>query len=321
MEDDQLTGYFQQLANLVQGVHFRQLDLLERQLLLSGRQASLASSGRAALGDLTEAEFRVHSQTGEDGIIDWLVERLPISSRRFVEFGVGNYLESNTRFLLRHRNWKGLVMEASAKEVEAIRKDPISWQHDLTAACHFVTRDSIDGLIAGYGFDGDIGILSIDIDGNDYWVLEAIECARADILICEYNAVFGDLHAVSVPYVEGFDRTRMHPSNLYFGASIRAFERLAAAKGYTLVGGNSAGHNAFFVRDALVGHLDLARRSVHPSLFRESRDETGRLTHVGGLARATIIEHTPLIDVATGNAVTLAGLGEIYSGEWRARMR
>ncbi|MBF0305509.1 MAG: hypothetical protein HQL40_02355 [Alphaproteobacteria bacterium] len=321
MEDEQLTRYLQQIANLIQGVHARQVDLIERQLLLSGRQASLASSHRAALGDLTEAEFSVHSQTGEDGIIDWLVEHLPISSRRFVEFGVGDYRESNTRFLLRHRNWKGLVMEASAANVEAIRQDPISWRHDLTAGRHFLTRDSIDGLIAGYGFDGDIGILSVDTDGNDYWILEAIECARADILICEYNAVFGDLHAVSVPYVENFDRTRMHPSNLYWGASIRAFERLAAAKGYTFIGGNVAGHNAFFVRDALVGHLDIARRVAHPSLFRDSRDEAGRLTHVGGLARAGLIQHAPLIDVATGDAVTLAGLGELYSAEWLARMR
>ncbi len=145
--------------------------------LLMGRLASLQMRSRPYLNSLEDAEFRVSSQTGQDGIIDWLIERaeIPTAARSFIEFGVESYRQSNTRFLLRNRNWRGLIMDSDPKLFNVVRSDRLAAAHDLTVRSAFITRETINGLIAGTGFRGEIGLLSIDLDGNDYWVWEAIE--------------------------------------------------------------------------------------------------------------------------------------------------
>src|SRR5581483_4146022 len=139
-------------------------------------------------------------------------------------------------------------MDGSAANMERVRSEDLYWRHDLTALNAFIDRSNISAFIADNGFSGPVGVLSIDIDGNDYWVWEAIECVQADIVVCEYNAVFGDVYPITIPYQRDFRRTAAHRSNLYFGASISALRLLASRKGYELVGTNRAGVNAFFVR-------------------------------------------------------------------------
>lgn len=228
-----------------------------------------------------DAEFRVFSQWGEDGLIQHLISQIPIPNEIFVEFGVENYLESNTRFLALHNRWSGLVMDGSAVNVEFIRRDPISWACDVKSVCAFVTRENINELLDSNGMRGGIGLLSIDIDGNDYWVWEAIQCVSPQIVICEYNSLFGPLARVTVPYDAAFTRDKAHHSKVYYGASIAALESLGRKKGYALVGGNSAGNNAFFVRNDLMGALKpvSAVEAFRPARFREFTDEYGRLTY------------------------------------------
>ena len=295
---------------------------MERSLQLQGTQAAHRLRGLTTLETLADAEFRVYSQWGEDGILEWLIQRLPISSKRFIEFGVEHYREANTRFLLMNRNWAGLVMDASMEKIQGVCQDEIFWRYDLKAVSAFIHRDNINELISRNGFSGRIGVLSIDIDGNDYWVWEAIEVADPDVVVCEYNAVFGDLHPISVPYVADFDRTRAHPSNLYFGASINALCLLGARKGYELMGTNRAGLNAFFVRKDLAGAVDSSVASKVPanSAMRESRDEYGRLTYVPGLQRAKLIGEMPVVRVDTMETVKLANLQPLYSQRWREVM-
>ena len=122
--------------------------------------------------NIQEAEFKVFSQFGDDGIIQYLVNRveIPAGRRRFIEFGVENYRESNTRFLLLNNNWSGLILDGSAENINSIKNDQIYWKHELTAVHSFIDRDNINELIAANGFAGEVGILSIDIDGNDYWI-------------------------------------------------------------------------------------------------------------------------------------------------------
>src|ERR1700682_5982244 len=293
---------------------------LERSLVLQGTQASRASRSLEHLDHLSEAEFRVYSQWGEDGILEWLIQRLPISTTRFIEFGVENYREANTRFLLINRNWKGLVMDGSSQNIQTVREDEIYWRYDLTAVSAFINRDNINSLIIEGGFSGTIGVLSVDIDGNDYWVWEAIEVVNADIVVCEYNAVFGDIYPLSIPYSPTFHRTVAHTSNLYFGDSISALCLLALAqrKGYVLVGTNRAGSNAFFVRKKLFSSIEgaIANNSPLPSLARESRDKNGKFSFTGGLDRFREIEDMPIIRVDTGETVPLQKLGSVYSQQW-----
>jgi hypothetical protein len=301
------------------------MSLMGESQCLAGRMASWQMRARKSVANLQEVEFRVSSQWGQDGIVDWLIERaeIPSGAQSFIEFGVEDYRQSNTRFLLQNRNWRGLVMDADQALVKAVRTDGLAWRYDLTARHAFVTRDNVNDLIATTGFGGDVGLLSIDLDGNDYWVWEAINAVRPILCICEYNAVFGDLHPICTPYDEHFSRTKAHPSNLYFGASIAALRSLAAKRGYEFVGTNSAGNDAFFVRE------DYASRFVQesikcarslPSLFRESRDASGRNTYIGGMKRLRHISGLPVVQVETGDILTLAGLESIYSDEWMQLM-
>jgi hypothetical protein len=285
---------------------------------LCGEAAARHVRGLERLRRLCDAEFRVSSQWGEDGIIEWLVHQLDGVPESFVEVGVENYRESNTRFLLQHRNWRGLVVEGNEAHVDFIRRDAISWRHDLTAVASFITRENVNSIISGAGFRGELGVLSIDIDGVDYWVWEAIDCVNPQVVVVEYNSAFGDLLALTVPYAPNFTRAQAHYTRLYYGLSIRAARHLAGMRGYTLVGTNRAGSNAFFVRNDRAGEI-LERLEVvqdRPSRFRESRGSDGDLTFLSPAERASVLADLPVIDVATNEQLRLGRAGDLYSPRW-----
>ena len=289
---------------------FARLQQQVDRLQLAVGRLEAAAIARAG-GGLLDHEQSVFSQWGEDGIIAYLLARVPIDRPWFVEFGVEDYREANTRFLLMTRNWRGLVIDGSETHVRAIREDDVSWRHDLTARCAFVTRENINALISEAGFTGDIGLLSIDIDGNDYWVWEAIDVVSPRIVIVEYNSLWGPKRAVTVPYDPAFTRTQKHHSNLYFGASVGAFVRLGTSKGYSLVGGNSAGNNLFFVRDDVRGELPVVapEAAYRRSAFREARDASGALTFADFRSRLEMVGHLSVYDLDTARDVTVASLG------------
>lgn len=249
--------------------------------------------------------FQVFSQWDEDGIIQYLINtvKIPPESRRFIEFGVENYTESNTKFLLLHDNWKGIIIDGSDENIEYVKKCNLYWRHDLLAVSQFITRDNINDIISSGGMTGDVGLLSIDIDGNDYYVWESIECISPRIVICEINLYFGNEEAVSIPYEERFYRTKAHYSNLYFGASIQAMAYLGKKKGYSLVCTNRVGNNVFFVRDDCLGRIkpiDPKEAWCYPT-FRESRDKDGKLTFLSYRDGLKEIQDLELFDVAAKN--------------------
>lgn len=298
------------------------LDFAERSLLLQGRIASRDNASLRSIQNLGDVEFRVFSQWGEDGIIDWLVQHVALPNKRFVEFGVENFKEANCRFLLQNRNWRGLVLDGSDANMAALKSDRLFWMYDVTARAAFVTAENIDSLIQGAGFGGPLGILSIDIDGNDYWVWDAIKCVDPAIVICEYNPILGDTRPVVVPYASDFQRFNAHYSGLYFGASIAALKRLAEKKGYVFVGTNTNGINAFFVRKDLAAPVLSALEEIKafPSRHRDSRDEAGNLSFAAGLERFDLIAAMSVIDLDSGLTVSLGSLENPYSAEWLAGM-
>lgn len=233
----------------------------------------------AEAATLQEAEFQVFSQWGEDGAIQWLLGRVPIARKFFVEFGVEAYHESNTRFLLTDCGWSGLVIDSDPDQVAIIRQSSYYWHHGLKATASLVTAENINQLLREGGAAGDIGLLSIDIDGMDWHVWKAIDASEPRIVICEYNSLFGNERAVTVPYDPAFVRRRAHHSLCYYGASLPALAKLADAKGYDLVGCGSAGLNAFFVRRDVrpqsVPALS-AKQAFIPGSFCEYHDPGGR---------------------------------------------
>jgi hypothetical protein len=289
----------------------RRLDDLA---LMQGTLLSRQLQDRGHLASIQDAEFRVFSQFGDDGIVQYLVRSIGIQpgEQRFVEFGVEDYTEANTRFLLQKDNWSGLVLDASAEHIAALRSRPEYWRHDLLAEEAFIDRDNINELLARNGFDRDLGLLSIDVDGNDYWIWEAMEVAPP-LVIVEYNSVFGPQLALSIPYAADFSRFAAHSSGLYWGASLKALAVLGALKGYALVGSNSAGNNAYFVRaDRLAALVPLSAEEAYvESRFRDARDEQGQLSFTRGAERRRSIEHLPLVDVETGGTVRLTDEGSV----------
>jgi len=272
-----------------------------------GRIEARQTAGAATLG---ESEFRVFSQWGEDGIIQYLTRAVPIPRRLFVEFGVEDYLESNTRFLLTNDQWAGLVIDGAAENIAVIKEDPIYWAANLKAHCAFITRENINGLLLENGIQGDIGLLSVDIDGNDYWIWSAIDAISPRIVICEYNSLWGPKEAVTVPYDARFERGNAHFSKVYFGASIAALDHLARQKGYTLVGSNAAGINAFFVRNDVRGSLEPLEPAAayREATFREAHDAQGRLTFDDAATRLKTVADLTLHDVRTGSVRRIADI-------------
>jgi hypothetical protein len=265
---------------------------------------------RGMIPDLHQTEFKVFSQFGDDGIIQYLIHRLLSLRDTFVEFGVGNYRESNTRFLLLNNNWRGLVLDEDEASIRFIQQDEIYWRHTLTARQAFITRENIDELLGHAGLGGEIGLLSIDIDGNDYWVWEKITIIDPVIVIIEYNSVLGPNLAVTIPYQPRFARHRAHYSGLFWGASLRGLKLLGDRKGYSLVGCNSTGNNAYFVRNDKVADQPVlsVEDAFVESRFRDSRDEKGNLTYLTGVERFHAIADLEVYDLQQNKIAQLSSL-------------
>ncbi len=256
---------------------------------------------------LHDAEFKVFSQWGDDGIIQYLIHYLEIENKVFIEFGVEDYEESNTRYLLMNNNWTGLVIDGSSANVDKIKNSDLYWKYDFTAKTAFITSENINTLIKEAGIIGEIGLLHIDIDGNDYWIWKALTIVEPIIMIVEYNSLFGSDLPITIPYKEDFNRTDAHYSNLYAGASIVSLCDLAKEKGYAFIGSNSAGNNAYFVKKNYLKNLTplSAEDGYIESKFRESRNREGKLTFLRGKERLDALKGLEVFNTRTNKIETL----------------
>lgn len=235
---------------LASSIHAARIDTL----LLAGQTAALAL--RKDIASIQEAQFRVFSQYEEDGIIQFLIQRLGSRLHRsFVEFGVQDYMESNTLFLLMHNGWRGLVIDGEPTYINSIRRLGFDWKYGLAARCDFVTRENINAILLEEGFAPELGLLSIDVDSVDWHLWDALTVVKPGIVIVEYNPLFAIDRPLTIPYELPFDRAEKHKSLWYYGTSLAALAVLAKEKGYTFVGVESHRQNAFFVRDDLAPHV------------------------------------------------------------------
>jgi hypothetical protein len=194
---------------------------------------------------LARYEHQVFSQSGEDGVIREIFRRIGTTNRYFVEFGVENGLENNTHFLLQ-QGWRGSWIEGSEPMSRQIREAFHSYldQGTLSLLNSFVTAENISQLFSRLKVPLEFDLLSIDIDGNDYWIWKALDQWKPRVITVEYNGRFPPDYEWVMPY----NASHCWDGNSHFGASLKSLELIGRAKGYKLVYCNFAGSNSFFIR-------------------------------------------------------------------------
>jgi len=241
------------------------------QLLLSLKYRELAAQG--VMLPLPQVEFSNFSQSGEDGILHYIFSLIGTRDRRAVELCAGAGSECNSANLIVHHGWHALLVDGSERNVREGRaffaRQPATRVNGPVFAHAWVDRDSVNDLLERHGFSGEIDLLSLDLDGVDYWIWEAIRCVSPRVVVVEANLVMS-ASSVTVPYSSDF-RAEWVPLRkgdaaadagarrgrsdfcsrfaVYAGASLPAFVKLAKTRGYRLIGSNGIGYNAFFLRD------------------------------------------------------------------------
>jgi hypothetical protein len=244
---------------------------------------------RMPLPSFRDVGFKAYSQTDEDGILLYIFSLIGMGSRRCVELCAGDGLENNTANLVINHGWRALWIDGNQRLVERGRAYYARSRHTFIEPPIFeqqwIKRDTINGLLARHGFDHDVDFLSLDMDGVDYWILEALTI-RPRVIVLEHNSIMGH-RACTVPYKDDFNcedyttAPRQHGHSMFMGASLPAFSKLLDTRNYDLIGTNRLPFNAFFIR-----------RDVNPGLF-EAMDWR-QVVPANPDPRA---EHLPWVDV------------------------
>lgn len=208
------------------------------------------------LPPLDEAGLRVFSQFEEDGYLLYLFAVLGTRNKTFVDIGASDGIKSNCTNLAVNFGWHGLFIDGDPESIERGRQyyqnHPDTWAHPPTFVQAMIQRENINQIIEAAGFKGDIDFLSIDIDGNDYWVWDALTAVSPAVVMIETHVEFG-MNSIVVPYDKDYVYPGKHPQ--YHGASPVAMAKLAKKKGYRLVGANRYGFNTIYVKNGLADGL------------------------------------------------------------------
>lgn len=226
------------------------------------------------LPELSETGFRVFSQYEEDGKLLFILSIIGMQNKTFIEIGSDDGINSNCANLALNFGYRGLFLDGNPRSIKRGRrfysKYPHPWMYAPTFKCAKVTAENINDLVADAGLSGDVDLLSIDIDGNDYWVWKALEVVSPNVVIIETHVELG-MRNIVVPYDANYVFPGKHP--VYHGASPLAMVKLAKEKGYRLVGANDLGFNFIFVKNGL-GDEALPEVSVESVLTHPSVKES-----------------------------------------------
>jgi hypothetical protein len=231
----------------------------------------------------SDVGFKCNSQSDEDGILLFLFSVIGTVNKLCVEICAGDGIECNTANLILRHGWHGLLFDGDQAHVERgtqfFSRSKSTCIYPPQFLCSWVTKTNINELLIKNGFSGEIDLLSLDLDGIDYWIWEAIEYVTPRVVVLEYNDILGPDRACTVPYSDDFSaatfpKTQETPN--YLGASLKAFVKLGRRKGFRLVGVNRYGYNAFFVRDgicdSLIPEIDLKDCFSHPKVIWGMRE-------------------------------------------------
>ena len=218
--------------------------------------------------------IKIYSQNDEDGIILYIFKHIGIKTKKFVEIGVENGTECNTTNLLKNFNWKGIQIEGSKKLYNdakiQLKKILEKKKNNLKLLNIFVTKKNINQILKK-NCGKEIDLLSVDVDGNDFWIWKAINCVKPRLVIIEYNSFFGSNISATIKYNSKFSWDHRNNKS-YYGASLKALEKLGKQKKYILVGVDKNGVNAFFVRNDLAKYINLKSKKTE-EIFLDNKRE------------------------------------------------
>src|SRR6266542_5521331 len=224
-------------------------DEASAQKVLMIQYRFLASLGHDRLPSFRDVGFRKYSQFEEDGILLYIFSLIPPINRKCVEICAGEGRECNTANLIINHGWWGYLFDGNEESVKAgieffaKNKDTFLYQPRFTRA--WITGENVNHLIEGAGVHGPIDLLSLDIDGMDYWVWKAITVIQPQVVVCEIHNQIPSDKALTVPYDPKF----VYQSEDFRGVSLAAMCKLGRAKGYRLIGTHRFGFNAFFMKN------------------------------------------------------------------------
>jgi hypothetical protein len=257
--------------------------------------------------NLNDVDYKIFSQNGEDGIVDYLLYQLKIEKPKFLEIGVGDYTEANTRFIFERTSPKGLVIDSIQDLEIKIKKNLAVWRGELNIINKSVNSNNIIEILKFNDAMNDLDLFSLDIDGIDYWILNELPNNFSKIAIIEYNPVFGSDMEVSVPNIDNFDRTKYHYSNLCFGMSLKAAIKIMENKNFYFVGSNLFRNNAFFISNDFDKNKYFSNLIINEykkyidSNFSESRDKTNKLNYLNKKRQINTIMNCEVIDLSNQN--------------------
>ena len=201
----------------------------------------------------SDVEFRAFSQNGEDGILLFIFSLIGSGNKRCVEICAGDGIQCNSANLILNHGWTGLLVDGNLENVlrgrEFYANHPDTFSFPPVFAHTWVDRETVNEMVEANGYSGEVELLSLDLDGVDYWIWDAIEVIRPKVVVAETQCIWGAEDSVTVPYRRDFSSPLVQGFGIYSGASLPAFVRLGKRKGYRLVGTQALGFNAFFVRD------------------------------------------------------------------------
>ena len=272
------------------------------------------SARKHSMKDLWDAEFRVFSQFGEDGIVDLLLDELQISKPRIMEIGAGDFSECNSRFALHKRNCSAYLVDMREDLQRGLQESEIRWKASVAVEIAKIDEKNIKDIESRASkFLKYIDVISLDIDGIDFWIAQHINWNGIKIAIVEYNPVFGAKLSVSIPKDTFSSRFEHHYSGLVYGASLLAWIEFFASKDMRFVGTNRAGNNAFFVPSSLAGNLpfrlpDISQLDAYMDWqIRDSRNQDQTLSSLSLEQARNLISGVELIDTQTLRKVKYQG--------------
>ena len=253
--------------------------------------------------NLQDVEYKIFSQNGEDGLIDFCLNRIKIDKPKFVEVGVGDYLESNTRFVFERTSASGLIIDCIKKFENKVKGNMKIWKGELSIHEEMINTNNLNQILKDYKFIDNLDLFSLDIDGIDYWVVKNLSNNFSKIAILEYNPIFGSNLEVTVPDLVAFDRKKYHFSHLCYGASLRALINLMKSKNFYFIGTNLMRNNAFFISNDFPKEKYFPNIKIHEldyytnSNISESRDKDGKLNYLKGNDKLKSILECEVVNV------------------------